>query len=118
MFGVLRITPLGPPLRKYANTLTKYCPFTVLTIESSADDTYAAVVTSECQILSNVVVRQDFYHESYGGIHPYVAIEAHQRNMPATVWRALTEAKVSVDDVDGIAFTRGPVGYARTSRNH
>ncbi|KAI0915829.1 hypothetical protein AcV5_003644 [Taiwanofungus camphoratus] len=109
MYGILRTrTPLGAPLRKYTYTLTKYRPFTVLAIESSADDTCAAVVTSERQILSNVVVRQDSYHESYGGIHPYVAIEAHQRNMPATVRRALTEAKMSVNDVDGIAFTRGP----------
>ncbi|KAF9813707.1 hypothetical protein IEO21_05423 [Rhodonia placenta] len=83
-------------------------PFTVLAIESSADDTCAAVVTSDRQILSNVVVRQDSFHESYGGIHPYIAIEAHQQNMPGAVQKALQVAGMSATDVDGIAFTRGP----------
>ncbi|KAH8107829.1 glycoprotease family-domain-containing protein [Cristinia sonorae] len=82
--------------------------FTVLALESSADDTCAAVVTSDRRILSNVVVKQHKEHEKYGGIHPFVAIEAHQRNMPGAVRRALDEAKMNVTDVDGIAFTRGP----------
>ncbi|PCH43506.1 peptidase M22 glycoprotease [Wolfiporia cocos MD-104 SS10] len=85
-----------------------YRQFTVLAVESSADDTCAAVVTSDRQILSNVVVRQDNYHESFGGIHPYVAIKAHQRNMPNAVKKALEEANLAVSDVDGVAFTQGP----------
>lgn len=73
-------------------------PFTVLALESSADDTCAAVVTSSRRILSNVVVKQlrlsvrplppshhvltpALSHEPLGGIHPTVAIDAHQRNM-------------------------------------
>ncbi|EGN99643.1 hypothetical protein SERLA73DRAFT_167555 [Serpula lacrymans var. lacrymans S7.3] len=83
-------------------------PFTVLAFESSADDTCAAVVTSSRQILSNIVVKQHVLHEHFGGIHPSVAIEAHQRNMPGAVRRALEEAKITVGDVDGVAFTRGP----------
>ncbi|KAI6030639.1 glycoprotease family-domain-containing protein [Pisolithus orientalis] len=82
--------------------------FTVLALESSADDTCAAVVTSSRQILSNIVVKQHDLHEGFGGIHPTVAIEAHQRNMPGAVRRALENAKLTMQDVDGIAFTRGP----------
>ncbi|GLB37247.1 putative required for the formation of a threonylcarbamoyl group on adenosine at position 37 (t(6)A37) in mitochondrial tRNAs that read codons beginning with adenine [Lyophyllum shimeji] len=78
-------------------------------VESSADDTCAAVVTSSRQILSNVVIKQNDLHEGYGGIHPMVAIQAHQRNMPIAVKRALREANVDIrKDIDGIAFTRGP----------
>ncbi|KAL0956098.1 hypothetical protein HGRIS_002267 [Hohenbuehelia grisea] len=82
--------------------------FTVLAFESSADDTAVAIVNSERQILSNVVRKQHALHEGYGGIHPKIAIEAHQRNMPLAVQQALQEARTSVNDIDGIAFTRGP----------
>ncbi|KAH9846288.1 glycoprotease [Lenzites betulinus] len=82
--------------------------FTVLALESSADDSCAAVVTSDRNVLSNVVVSQQAFLEQYGGIHPFVAIHAHQRNLPGAVQRALREAKLSIQDVDGIAFTRGP----------
>ncbi|KAF6760031.1 glycoprotease [Ephemerocybe angulata] len=83
--------------------------FTVLAIESSADDTCAAVVTSDRKILSNVVIKQLSLHEKYGGIEPMTAIQAHQRNLPFAVSRALREAGTDiVKDIDGIAFTRGP----------
>ncbi|KAI0708167.1 peptidase M22 glycoprotease [Cerioporus squamosus] len=81
---------------------------TVLALESSADDTCAAVVTSDRNILSNVVINQQAFLEEYGGIHPFVALQAHQRNMPGAVQRALKEANLSMRDIDGIAFTRGP----------
>ncbi|KAG9220873.1 hypothetical protein CCMSSC00406_0002527 [Pleurotus cornucopiae] len=82
--------------------------FTVLALESSADDTCAAVVDSCRNILSNVVIKQHDLHETFGGIHPTVAIEAHQRNMPRAIRTALSDARLSVNDVDGIAYTRGP----------
>ncbi|KAF8257944.1 glycoprotease [Lactarius quietus] len=82
--------------------------FTVLALESSADDTCAAIVTSSGQILSNVVVKQNRIHEGYGGIHPYKAVQAHQQNMPGAVLRALRDANLAAAQVDGIAFTRGP----------
>ncbi|KAH6914100.1 glycoprotease [Coprinopsis sp. MPI-PUGE-AT-0042] len=83
--------------------------FTVLAIESSADDTCAAVVDSSRRVLSNVVIGQLDLHEKFRGIEPMTAIHAHQQNMPVAVSRALAEAKVDiVRDVDGIAFTRGP----------
>lgn len=65
-------------------------------------------MTSSRQILSNVVVKQHDLHEGFGGIHPSVAIEAHQRNMPGAVRMALEQAHINIHDVDGIAFTRGP----------
>ncbi|GAA6029254.1 hypothetical protein JCM8097_003589 [Rhodosporidiobolus ruineniae] len=86
-------------------------PLVVLGLESSADDTCAAVVTSTRQILSNVVLKQSSIHETYGGIHPLHAQEAHQRNMPLAIKQALEEASVSLSDLDGIAFTRGPGMY-------
>ncbi|GAA5822868.1 hypothetical protein JCM11251_004405 [Rhodosporidiobolus azoricus] len=77
----------------------------------SADDTCAAVVDSNRQIMSNVVLKQSSIHESFGGIHPLHAQEAHQVNMPVAIQRALSEANVSLDALDGIAFTRGPGMY-------
>ncbi|KAJ6607764.1 Gcp-like domain-containing protein, partial [Mycena sp. CBHHK59/15] len=82
--------------------------FLVLALESSADDTCAAVVSHSRQILSNVVVKQHDLHEEAGGIQPLVAMQAHMRNMPGAVRKALIDANVQVADIDGIAFTRGP----------
>ncbi|KIJ49341.1 hypothetical protein M422DRAFT_161218 [Sphaerobolus stellatus SS14] len=91
--------------------------FTVLALESSADDTCAAVVTSDRQILSNVVVKQNHLHvfllipsrhEEWGGIHVITAMRYHQLNMPGAINKALKDAKISATDLDGIAFTRGP----------
>ncbi|KAF5370777.1 hypothetical protein D9758_002098 [Tetrapyrgos nigripes] len=92
--------------RLYSSSARK--PLTVLAFESSADDTCVAVVTSARQILSNVVIKQHDVHESWGGIHPAVAVMAHQRNMPIAAKRALQEAQIDISQVDGIAFTRGP----------
>ncbi|KAJ7078909.1 Gcp-like domain-containing protein [Mycena belliarum] len=83
-------------------------PFRVLAVESSADDTCAAIVDASRRIWSNVVVKQHHLHEKAGGIHPVVAMRAHQRNMPAAVRQALVDASLDISDVDGIAFTRGP----------
>ncbi|BGP45843.1 Mitochondrial tRNAs modification protein [Rhodotorula kratochvilovae] len=74
-------------------------------------DTCAAVVSSERRILSNVVLKQSAIHESFGGIHPMHAQEAHQANMPLAIARALKEAGVTLDELDGIAATRGPGMY-------
>ncbi|KAJ3747362.1 Gcp-like domain-containing protein [Lentinula detonsa] len=96
------------PFRRTAHHLHLSRLFTVLAFESSADDTCAAVVTSDRQILSNVVIRQNDLVQRYGGIHPGAAVLAHQANLPLAAKRALAEAKVDLSDVDGIAFTRGP----------
>ncbi|GAA5978248.1 hypothetical protein JCM10908_004286 [Rhodotorula pacifica] len=86
-------------------------PLVVLGLESSADDTCASVVTSARQILANVVLKQHAIHESFGGIHPLHAQEAHQINMPLAINKALDDAGVGLDRLDGIAFTRGPGMY-------
>ncbi|KIM45154.1 hypothetical protein M413DRAFT_66070 [Hebeloma cylindrosporum] len=83
--------------------------FTVLAIESSADDTCCAIVDSTRKIYSNIVMKQNDIHEPYGGIYPMSAIGTHQQNMPCAVQRALDDSKLDLlRDIDGIAFTRGP----------
>ncbi|PVF99378.1 peptidase M22, glycoprotease [Serendipita vermifera] len=78
-------------------------------MESSADDTGVAIIDgARKKILSNVVMKQHAHHEEFQGIHPQVAIQWHQHNLPFALQRALAEAKMDVREVDGIAFTRGP----------
>ena len=79
---------------------------TILGIESSCDDTSAAVIRDE-YLLSNVMSSQDV-HMKYGGVVPELASRAHQQNILPVVDRALKDANVSLNDIDAIAFTRGP----------
>ncbi len=79
---------------------------TVLGIESSCDDTSAAVLRGNL-LLSNVIASQSV-HIKYGGVIPELASRAHQQNIIPVVDTALKEAGVTIDDVDAIAFTRGP----------
>ncbi|KAJ7251769.1 peptidase M22 glycoprotease [Mycena haematopus] len=83
-------------------------PFRVLALETSADDTCAAIVDASRRVWSNVVVSQNHIHNQNGGIQPMLALQAHQRNMPTVVRRALTDARLEMADIDGVAFTRGP----------
>jgi N6-L-threonylcarbamoyladenine synthase len=78
----------------------------LLAIESSCDDTAAAVIRND-EILSNVVANQSV-HEAYGGVVPELASRAHQKNIVPVIDLALKKAGVSLSEVDGIAFTRGP----------
>ena len=78
----------------------------ILGIESSCDDTSAAVLRDGC-LLSNVLANQEV-HRVYGGVIPELASRAHQQNIIPVVQRALELAEVSVDAIDAIAFTRGP----------
>ena len=78
----------------------------ILGIESSCDDTSAAVIKNDT-ILSNVTAGQEV-HKSYGGVVPELASRAHQQNIIPVVDKALKDAKVSFTDIDAIAFTRGP----------
>ena len=79
---------------------------TILGIESSCDDTSAAVLRDEW-LLSNVMASQDV-HRQYGGVIPELASRAHQQNIVPVVSEALRLAGVTMDDIDAIAFTRGP----------
>ena len=78
----------------------------ILGIESSCDDTAAAVLLNG-EILSNVVASQAI-HESYGGVVPELASRAHQQNIVPVVDQALQKAGVSTTDLDAVAFTQGP----------
>lgn len=79
---------------------------TILGIESSCDDTSAAVIRNTT-LLSNVIASQAV-HVKYGGVIPELASRAHQQNIIPVVDTALKEAGVTVDKIDAIAFTRGP----------
>ena len=79
---------------------------TILGIESSCDDTSAAVLRDE-YLLANVMASQDV-HRQYGGVIPELASRAHQQNIVPVVSEALRRAGVTMDEVDAIAFTRGP----------
>jgi N6-L-threonylcarbamoyladenine synthase len=79
---------------------------TILAIESSCDDTSAAIV-ADGVVLSNVTAGQAI-HEEFGGVVPEHASRAHQRNIVPTVAVALRRAGIAAEDVDAVAFTRGP----------
>ncbi len=78
----------------------------ILGIESSCDDTSAAVMRGSV-MLSNVIASQNV-HIRYGGVIPELASRAHQQNIVPVVDAALKDAGVEVSDLDAIAFTRGP----------
>ena len=78
----------------------------ILAIESSCDDTAASVMLNG-KILSNVVASQSI-HEEYGGVVPELASRAHQQNIVPVVHQALENAKVKKEQLNAIAFTRGP----------
>jgi N6-L-threonylcarbamoyladenine synthase len=83
-------------------------PGTVLGIETSCDETAAALVTAEGRILSNVVSSQADLHARYGGVVPEIASRRHLELVVPVVREALGEADAKLDDVDRIAVTRGP----------
>lgn len=78
----------------------------ILAIESSCDDTSAAVLCND-HVLSNVVATQHI-HEQYGGVVPELASRAHQQNIVPVVHQALAKANIDKKQLSAIAFTRGP----------
>ena len=78
----------------------------ILGIESSCDDTSAAILKNEA-ILSNVIATQDV-HKQYGGVVPELASRAHQQNIIPVVDQAIKRAGITITDIDAIAFTKGP----------
>lgn len=83
-------------------------PLVVLGIETSCDDTSAAVVTSDRKILSEIVRTQHHLHEPLGGIVPTLASTGHMQNLPIVVREALEQANKSIGEIDCVAVTRGP----------
>lgn len=78
----------------------------VLGIESSCDDTSASICI-DGEIKSNIIAGQAI-HAKYGGVVPELASRAHQQNIIPTVDQAIQQAKISKNDIDAVAFTRGP----------
>ena len=78
----------------------------ILGIESSCDDTAASIIHNG-RVLSNVVASQKI-HEEFGGVVPELASRAHQQNIVPVVHQALKEAKITKENLNAVAFTRGP----------
>ncbi len=81
---------------------------TVLGIESSCDDSAAAIVRADKTILASVVVDQAALHSAFGGIVPEIAARAHTEKLDIAVEAALAKADCTLSDVDAIAVTAGP----------
>lgn len=78
----------------------------ILGIESSCDDTSAAIICNG-KVLSNIVANQEV-HAKYGGVVPELASRAHQQNIVPVVQQAIEQAGISKEDLSAIAFTKGP----------
>ena len=81
-------------------------PTIILGIESSCDDTSAAIIKN-CSILSNVTANQEV-HKQYGGVVPELASRAHQQNIVPVIDSAIKKAGIDKSEIDAVAFTRGP----------
>ncbi len=81
-------------------------PPIILGIESSCDDTSAAILRGQ-KLLSNVIASQSV-HSKYGGVVPEIASRAHLKNIIPVVHEALKQANISLDEINTIAFTAGP----------
>lgn len=80
----------------------------ILGIESSCDETSAAIIENGRSLLSNVVASQIDIHAPYGGVFPEVASRQHVRSIYSVVEQALQQAHLSLTDIDAVAVTRGP----------
>ena len=80
----------------------------ILAIESSCDETAAAVVEDGRKVLSSVISTQVAEHRKYGGVVPEIASRRHAENIVPVVDKALADAQVTLDDVDAIAVTHAP----------
>ena len=81
---------------------------TLLAIESSCDETSAAIIKDGKTVLSNIVASQIDIHKEYGGVVPEIASRMHVELMMPVVDKAISEAGISKDDIDGVAVTNGP----------
>ena len=80
----------------------------ILGIESSCDETAAALVTSDRRVLAHRLAGQEAEHRPYGGVVPEIAARAHVEILPTLIEDVLREADVTLDEVDAIAATAGP----------
>ncbi|MCI8409136.1 MAG: tRNA (adenosine(37)-N6)-threonylcarbamoyltransferase complex transferase subunit TsaD [Lachnospiraceae bacterium] len=80
----------------------------ILGIESSCDETAAAVVQNGRKVLSNVISSQIELHKLYGGVVPEIASRKHMEKINQVIEEALSEAEITLDDIDAVAVTYGP----------
>ena len=92
----------------------------ILAVESSCDETSAAVVKDGREVLSNVISTQIPIHKKYGGVVPEIASRSHTTALVAVVEEALEKAGVTLDEVDAISVTQGPglIGALLTGVNY
>ena len=79
----------------------------ILAIESSCDETAASVINNGV-LLSNIVSTQIDVHRKYGGVMPEIASRLHAENISIVIKEAMEEAKISFEELDAVAVTRGP----------
>jgi N6-L-threonylcarbamoyladenine synthase len=89
-------------------SMNEFPPARILGIESSCDETAAAVLENGRDLLSSVVASQIDLHSKYGGVFPEVASRQHILSIFPVVEEALQSAHLSLSDIDAIAATRGP----------
>ena len=80
----------------------------ILAIESSCDETAAAVVENGTNVISNVINTQIELHKMYGGVVPEIASRKHIENIGAVVDKALADSECKLEDIDAVAVTYGP----------
>ena len=95
-------------MRPYGRDETVEKDIVILAIESSCDETSAALVKNGRDVLSNIISSQISVHKKFGGVVPEVASRKHIENISDVIDTALSEAGLKLDDVDGIAVTYGP----------
>ena len=80
----------------------------LLAIESSCDETSAAIIQNEKDVLSNVVSSQIETHKAFGGVFPEVASRLHVEQINLVIRKAVEDAGITFEDLGAIAFTQGP----------
>ena len=80
----------------------------ILAIESSCDETAAAIIEDRTKVLSNVINTQIDLHKQYGGVVPEIASRLHIENISAVVEKAIEDSGISKNDIDAVAVTYGP----------
>ena len=105
--------------RRKAAELAKQEKVRILSLETSCDETAAAVIENGRKILSNVVFSQIDLHELYGGVVPEIASRAHMEACDRVIDQALREAGMTLEETDALAVTKGPglVGALLTGVN-
>ena len=97
--------------RKDSKAEKRHAMTIILGIESSCDDTSAAIL-KDGVILSNIIASQKV-HEAYGGVVPELASRAHQQNIIPVVSEAIKKAGITIQDIRAVAFTRDQVYWVR-----